>query len=64
MKAYHQMLLETVDVVRKQMQSGKSLDEIKAAGMPDKYKDWGGGFISTPVWIETIHRSLSKSSGN
>ncbi len=64
LKAYHQMLVETVDIVRKQMQSGKSLDEIKAAGLPEKYKDWGSGFISTPVWIETIHRSLSKSSGN
>jgi cyclase len=64
LKAYHQTLIETVDIVRKQMQSGKSLDEIKAAGLPDKYKDWGSGFISTPIWIETIHKSLSKSSGN
>jgi len=64
LKAYHQMLLETVDVVRKQMQARKSLDEIKAAGLPEKYKDWGSGFISTPVWIETIHKSLSKSTGN
>ena len=64
LKAYHQMLLETIDVVRKQMQAGKSLDEIKAAGMPEKYKDWGAGFISAPVWIETIHKSLSKSAGN
>ncbi len=60
LKAYHQMLVETVDTVRKQMTAGKSLDEIKGAGLPEKYKDWGGGFITTPVWIETIHRSLSK----
>jgi glyoxylase-like metal-dependent hydrolase (beta-lactamase superfamily II) len=64
LKAYHQMLIETVDVVRKQMQSGKSLDEIKAAGLPEKYKDWGSGFISAPVWTETIHKSLSKTAGN
>ncbi len=64
LKAYHQMLVETVDVVRKQMKAGKSLDEIKAAGLPEKYKDWGSGFISAPVWIETIHRSLSKPAGN
>ena len=64
LKAYHQTLIETVDIVRKQMQAGKSLDEIKAAGLPEKYKDWGTGFITTPVWIETIHKSLSKSAGN
>ncbi|HKC85201.1 MAG TPA: MBL fold metallo-hydrolase [Blastocatellia bacterium] len=64
LKAYHQMLIETVDVVRKQMQSGKSLDDIKAAGLPAKYDSWGKGFINTPTWIETIHKSLSKSSGN
>jgi len=59
-----QMLLETVDVIRKQMRSGKSLDNIKAAGLPAKYEDWGKGFINTPTWIETIYKSLSKSSGN
>jgi glyoxylase-like metal-dependent hydrolase (beta-lactamase superfamily II) len=64
LKAYHQMLVETVEVVRKQMQTGKSLDDIKAAGLPEKWKDWGGGFISAPVWIETIHRSLSKTPAN
>jgi len=64
LKKYHQMVVETVDVVRKQMQAGKALDEIKAAGMPAKYDDLGKGFINTPNWIETIHRSLSKSVGN
>lgn len=60
LKAYHQMLIETVAVVRKQMQAGKSLDEIKAAGLPAKYDEWGKGFINTPNWIESIYRSLSK----
>jgi len=64
LKAFHQMLIETVDVVRKQMQSGKSLDDIKAAGLPSKYDSWGKGFINAPTWIETIQKSLSKSSGN
>jgi hypothetical protein len=53
------MLVETGDVVRKQMQAGKSLDEIKAAGLPTKYVDWGKSFINTPTWIEIIYRSLS-----
>lgn len=52
-----------VDLVRKQAQAGKSLDEIKAAGLPEKYKNCGSGFISAPIWIETIHRSRDKPAG-
>ena len=63
LKKFHQMLVETSDIVRKQMQAGKSLDEIKAAGLPAKYDALGKGFINTPIWIETIFKSLSKSAG-
>ncbi|MGE0128042.1 MAG: MBL fold metallo-hydrolase [Blastocatellales bacterium] len=62
LKAYQRIVAETVDIVRKQMQAGKTLDQIKAAGLPAKYDHLGKGFISPPVWIETIHRSLSKSN--
>ncbi|HZS04240.1 MAG TPA: MBL fold metallo-hydrolase [Blastocatellia bacterium] len=59
LKAYHAMLVETIDVVRKQMAAGKSLDDIRKGGLPDKFKDWGTGFIKPDRWIETIHKSLS-----
>lgn len=62
-RKYQQVLIETVDIVRKQMQAGKSMDEAKAAGLPAKYDGWGKGFISTPVWIETIFKSLSNPAG-
>lgn len=62
-RQYQQVLIETVDIVRKQMLAGKNVDEIKAAGLPAKYDSWGKGFISTPVWIETIFKSLSASAG-
>jgi len=60
-RQYQQVLVETVDIVRKQALAGKSLDEVKAAGLPAKYDSWGKGFISTPIWIETVYRSLSAS---
>lgn len=41
------------------MKKKKSLDEIKKAGLSDKYKDWGTGFIKTDVWIETIYKSYT-----
>jgi cyclase len=59
LKSYHRMLVTTTDIVRKQIAAGKTLAEIKAAGLPDEWKTWGSGFIKTDVWIETVHRSLT-----
>jgi glyoxylase-like metal-dependent hydrolase (beta-lactamase superfamily II) len=57
LKNYHQMLIDTVTIVRDQMKAGKTLDEIKKQGMPEKYKEAGSGFIKTDAWIETIFKS-------
>jgi len=62
LKTFHRMLVDTTDAVRRQMSDGKALAEIKAQGVPAEWQDWGKGFISTDRWIETIHRSLSKSN--
>ena len=60
LKNYHRMLVETTEIVRKKMAAGKSLADIKTEGLPDEWKVWGSGFIKTDMWLETIHRSLSK----
>lgn len=60
LRAFHQTLTETTDIVRKHMDAGKSLQQIQAAGLPAKYKSWGEGFIDTKTWIATIHASLSR----
>ena len=62
LKTYHQTLVETADLVRDQIEAGKGLDEIKAVGLPQKWRSWGSGFISTGRWIEIVHRSLTKKS--
>jgi len=59
LKAYHRMLLETTDIVRKKMAAGKTLDQIKGEGVPAEWKSWGSGFINTATWIEIIYKSLS-----
>lgn len=59
LKAFHRVLRETTDIIRERMAEGKSLDEIKSAGLPERYRSWGEGFIKTDRWIETVHRSLS-----
>jgi cyclase len=60
LKRFHRMLLETTGLVRKKMAAGKTLDQIKAEGLPDEWKSWGTGFIKTDSWISTIHRSFTK----
>ncbi|MDQ1591633.1 MAG: cyclase [Pyrinomonadaceae bacterium] len=60
LKLYRRMLAETTAHVRKGMAAGQTLDQLKAAGLPDEWKSWGTGFINTPAWIETIFNSLSK----
>ncbi|RMD95876.1 MAG: MBL fold metallo-hydrolase [Calditrichaeota bacterium] len=60
LKSFHQMLVSTTNHVREQMKAGKTLEQIKAAGLPEKWKSWGSGFISTDRWIETIYKSLSQ----
>ena len=59
LKNYHQVLVETSKIVQDAMKAGRSLDEIKKAGLPEKFKGAGTGFIKTEQWIETIHRSYS-----
>ena len=60
LKAYHHMLLQTTEIVREKMKQGKSLEEIKAEGLPDVWKSWGTGFINMERWIEIIYKSLIK----
>ena len=59
LKTYHRMLLETTGLVRKGMAAGKTLDQLKAEGLPAQWKDWGSGFINTEAWITTIHASYT-----
>lgn len=60
LKTYHQTLVDTSNLIQAEMKKKKSLDEIKKAGLPEKYKSWGSGFIKTDSWIEIVYRSYSK----
>lgn len=64
LKAYHRMLLETTEIVRQRMSVGKTLEEIKTEGLPEKWKPWGAGYITTDSWLETLYESLSRNDAN
>ncbi len=60
LKEFHGVLVETSNIVQTQMKKKKTVDEIKKAGLPEKYKTWGSGFIKTDAWIDIVYRSYSK----
>jgi cyclase len=59
LKEFHQMLLQTTDIVRKKIRERKSLAQIKKEGLPEQWKSWGTAFIKTDMWIEIIHNSYT-----
>src|SRR6266481_6044344 len=59
LKAFHRMLVETTEIVRKKMKAHKTLAQIKAEGLPEEWKPWGAGYIKTEMWIELVYTSLS-----
>ena len=59
LKSYNQTIVETAKIVQDAMKAGKTLDEIKKAGLPEKYKEAGSGFIKTDMWLEIVYRSYS-----
>lgn len=61
LKVSHQMLVETTYAVQQAISAGKSLDVIKAAGVPKEWQSWGGGSISTDLWLTLVYQSLTTS---
>ena len=59
LQAYHDMLVATTEAVRAMMAEGKTLDEIKAAGLSEKWDGYASDFVPEARWIETIHTSYT-----
>ncbi len=59
LERFHEMLVATAGIVRDGIAGGKTLEEIKAAGLPDKWSGWGKGFVNTERWLETLYKGLS-----
>jgi glyoxylase-like metal-dependent hydrolase (beta-lactamase superfamily II) len=60
LKKFHDMMMKTTGIVRDKMKAGKTLEQIKAEGLPEEWKSWSWQFVTTDRWISTIHRSYSK----
>jgi glyoxylase-like metal-dependent hydrolase (beta-lactamase superfamily II) len=59
LKNYHQLLVETIAIVRERMEAGESLKQIKDMGLPDRWKSWEKEPGQVRKWIQAIYQSLS-----
>jgi len=57
--ATQQMLAETTALVRTAIAEGKTQAQIRAAGVPEKYKEWGAGFINTNRYLDAVYNALT-----
>lgn len=60
MKEFHEMLVETSGSVEKAIAAGKTLDQIKADGLPEKWKNWAAPTLSTSRWLEILYAGLNR----
>jgi len=54
----HEMLSETIAVVRAKRMRGIPIEDIQAEGFSQKYAEWGQGYTSAGDWIAMIYNSL------
>jgi glyoxylase-like metal-dependent hydrolase (beta-lactamase superfamily II) len=59
LRRYHEMVKETTQIVRKRIEAGKNLEEIKAEGLPDEWKSLNTPQVTTERWLETVYDSLT-----
>lgn len=59
--AFRNMLARSAELVGQQMKQGKTLDQVKNAGLPLEFEPWTKGFLSTAQWLELVYRSLAKN---
>ena len=61
--AYVNMLETTTGLVRDGMKAGKTLAQLQAEGLPERWQRWSGDFIKTNTWIQIVYESLSRQAG-
>ena len=54
--AFLAMISETFDYVKALKQDGKTLEEVKAMGLDEKWADWSWNFINEEKWITTLYK--------
>lgn len=60
---YRQMLRETIEKVRAEMEKGKTVEEMRRSKVLREWVSWGKflSFLNTDYWIESIYKSYHNS---
>jgi cyclase len=58
-RAYIKMLKDTLAVVQKGVQEGKTLDQLKREKVLEPWKKWNGDFVTTDMFVETLYNDLT-----
>lgn len=59
-KRLRDMIVDTRGIVRAALKAGKSIEEIKQAGLPEKYKSFESDFVNGARWIDTLAHGAAK----
>ena len=60
LRKFHEMLVATSGIVEKAIAAGKTLDQVKADGLPEKWKSWECPTLSTSRWLEILYQGLAR----
>jgi glyoxylase-like metal-dependent hydrolase (beta-lactamase superfamily II) len=63
LKKYREMILSTVAIVKKEIEKGRSLDEMKKDKILAGWEEWANGIHSCNEWIEIVYHSLTFNKG-
>jgi glyoxylase-like metal-dependent hydrolase (beta-lactamase superfamily II) len=59
LKEFHEMLVGTSSFVEQQIAAGKTLEQVKAEGLPERWKNWDQVPIREGRWLDILYRGLS-----
>jgi glyoxylase-like metal-dependent hydrolase (beta-lactamase superfamily II) len=60
LRAFRDMLVAVRAKVQAELAAGRSLEDVKAAGLTKEWDEsWGRGFIRPDAFVESVYRSLS-----
>lgn len=57
---YRRMILETTEVIRKEMERGRAVDEMREDGVLGDWSEWDGSFRQDD-WIGFVYESLNQN---
>ncbi len=60
LEKYHRMILASIAIVRKELKTGRSLEQIQKQGLPQEWETYSHGYLSTDKWLALLYHDLSR----